>query len=261
MKNRINGHKLGFEVLRGKGPSLLLIHGLGLDRSIWREMAEKHLRGYQVILPDIRGHGESPATIGVTRIGDLAEDMLRLMDFLEIEKVVVGGHSMGGYIALAMAYQHADRLAGLGLIASRATADTPEAKHSRVKMIEEIQKRGSRVLAESLAPQLSHDPHIQEKAYAIIEKTSSAGLIGALHALAERPSRLAFLPEIPVPSQVVAGGDDQIVPLAEAKEMARLLSNCSYLEIPAAGHMPMLETPGILGEGLRSFMETCFPES
>ncbi len=260
MKNRIKGHEIGFEVLRGKGPSLLLIHGLGLDRSIWREMAEKHLRGYQVILPDVRGHGESPVTAGETRIEDLAEDMLRLMDFLEIEKIVVGGHSMGGYIALAMAYQHADRLAGLSLIASRATADTPETKNLRGRMIQDIQTRGSRVLAESLAPRLSCNPHVQKQAFAMIEKTNPAGLIDALHALAERPNRLAFLPEISIPSQVVAGGDDQIVPLAEAKAMASLLSNCSCLEIPGAGHMPMLETPEILGEGLGLFMQTCYPD-
>lgn len=259
MKARINGHELGIEILAGRGPSLMLLHGLGLDRSIWKKMAEDHLRGYRVILPDVSGHGESPALGEVARIDGMAEDMLRLLDYLEIERAVVGGHSMGGYVALAMACQHGDRLAGLGLITSRAAADTPDQRSARYQTIREVETRGSIVLAESLAPRLSHDEDVQKQSFTIIERTNKIGLMGALQALAERPDRLQFLSDIRIPTFIVAGAEDQIVPLTEALEMTRLLPNCTYLEIPKAGHMPMLETPDILGVGLRGFMETCFP--
>jgi pimeloyl-ACP methyl ester carboxylesterase len=258
MKARINGHELGFEVLGGRGPSLLLLHGLGLNRTIWQAAVDWMPRGYRVILPDIRGHGESPALEETARIESLAEDMLRLMDTLEVEKAVVAGHSMGGYIALAMAFQHIDRLAGLGLIASRATADTPEKREGRLRMIREIKLQGSGVLAESLAPRLSHDGGIQKQARLMIEKTHPNGLIAAQHALADRPDRLSLLPEIHIPTLVVAGLEDQIVPMEEAKEMADLFPNCTYMEIPKAGHMPMLETPQVLGDALGAFVATCF---
>lgn len=258
MKLRINGFELGYEVLHGAGPALLLIHGFGLDRSIWRGVAKRHLNGYQVILPDVRGHGESATLKEPTRMAGLAEDMLRLLDVLQVERAVVGGHSMGGYITLALADQHPDRLAGVGLVTSRAAADSIEKRERRYQTIREIEARGASVVAETLSPRLSHDPSIQQQAYDIIARTQPAGLIGALQAMAERPDWIDFLPTIQVPALVVAGGKDQIVPLKEAAQMVELLPEVTYLEIPEAGHMPMLEAPDALGQGLRSFMETCF---
>ncbi len=250
MKTKINGIDFGYDITGQQGQPIVLIHGLGLNRSIWHEVAAKHLANHRVILPDMRGHGESEAPPGPYTMTLLAEDILRLLDFFGISKAIVCGHSLGGYIALAFADQFPDRLAGLGLIATHSRADSEEKRVSRHQTVEMIRKDGSIVLADSLAPKLSYDQNIIQQSHAIIAQTPPAGLIGVLPGMAQRPDRTTMLAEVSVPSLVVAGEDDQIVELEIAAEMADRLPDSQLLTITGVGHMPMLEAPDILGGGL-----------
>jgi pimeloyl-ACP methyl ester carboxylesterase len=257
MKSRINGITLAYDLLGEAGPPLVLIHGFGLNRGIWRDMATHYLADYQVILPDVRGHGESDAPEGAYPMALLTDDLVGLLDHLEIEQAVVCGHSMGGYIALAFAAQHPERLAGLGLITSRAEADSAEKKEGRVRLAETVQEQGSSALAETLAPRLSHDPAVVKRAYDLIAATPPAGISGAALGMAERPDRTALLDQLDVPTLVVAGEEDQIVPLAYARHLAESLTKGRLIEIPGAGHMPMLEQPQLLADALVDFLELC----
>ena len=250
MKTKINGIELGYDITGQQGQPIVLIHGLGLNRTIWYEVAAKHLANHRVILPDVRGHGESEAPAGPYTMTLLAEDILRLLDFFGISKAIVCGHSLGGYIALAFADQFPDRLAGLGLIATHSRADSEEKQVNRYQTVKMIQKDGSLVLADSLAPLLSHDQDIVELSHAMIAHTPPEGLIGVLPGMAQRPDRTTMLAGISVPSLVVAGEDDQIVDLEMAAEMADRLPDSQLLTITGGGHMPMLEAPDVLGGGL-----------
>lgn len=250
MKAKINGIQMGYEVSGEAGLPIVLIHGLGLNRSIWKELVNEHLHGYHVILPDVRGHGESQATAGVYSMTGLAEDMVALLDFLNIEKAIICGHSMGGYIALAFAQKFPERLAGLGLITTHAAADSAAKRADRYQMVEDVRKEGARVLAESLAPRLTEDEAIMQQTHQILLKTDPVGIMGVSQGMAERPARVDLLPEIDVPALVVAGREDQIIDIDTARKMAESLPHGKFMLIEGAGHMPMIEAPGTLGEGL-----------
>lgn len=253
MITHIHDINIGYEQLgQGKAP-LVLIHGFGLDRTIWRAMAEQYLADYRVILPDVRGHGESDAPEGSYPMSLLASDLAGLLDLLEIEQAVVCGHSMGGYIALAFAAQFPDRLAGLGLITTRAEADSPQKRAGRYELVEAVRERGSMALAETLAPRLSRDAELVRRAYEMIAATSPQGIIGAALGMAERPDRTALLSELNVPGLVVAGREDQIINLEAARKMAERLPMGEFRLIDGAGHLPMWEEPEMLGSVLDRF--------
>lgn len=254
MKTTINGIELGYEILGQTGQTIVLIHGFGLDHSIWRNVASRYLANHRVILPDVRGHGESEAPKGVYSMTSLANDIKHLLEFLGVSKAIICGHSMGGYVALAFAENSPERLAGLGLITTRAKPDSEEGRAGRYEMVEKVKEEGSMALAQSLAPKLSQDEAIVTSMKEMIAQTPVNGIIGALKGMAERPDRRELLPKIKVPALVVAGGADQIINLQDAEQMAKALPRGEFLPIQDAGHMPMMETPAELGQGLLSLI-------
>jgi pimeloyl-ACP methyl ester carboxylesterase len=250
MKAKINQINFGYEIHGKKGVPLVLIHGFGLNRKIWLPMVAKYLKNQLVILPDLRGHGESDAPDGPYPMSLLAEDIVNLIEFLEIEKAILCGHSMGGYITLAYADQYPRRMSGMGLITTRAEADTEAGRAGRYEMMEAVKKKGAEPLADSLGPLLTGDKNLVQEMRTMLAETSPAGIIGALEGMAARPDRTDLLPEINVPALVVAGAKDQIIDLESAKQMVDAMPDGAFLSIPDAGHLPMLETAEALGEGL-----------
>ncbi len=255
MNTEINGIQIGYEVFGQDGIPMVLIHGFGLDRSIWKTMVEGYFGDQHVIMLDLRGHGESDAPAGPYSMCQFAEDVVGLLDHLGITKAIVCGHSLGGYVALAFTEAYPDRLAGLGLITSRAVNDTEEGRAGRYALVEKVLERGSVVLAESLTPRLTKDKAIRKQSYEIIANTHPKGIIGSAIGMAERPDRTNQLSEINVPALVVAGEEDQIIDLQESIHMADCLPKGELLVIPNVGHMPMLEAPDVLGEGLLTLVE------
>jgi len=250
MKAEINGIQMGFEIIGETGLPIVLIHGFGLNRSIWKAMAENYLSAHTVILPDLRGHGESQVTKGAYSMDVLAGDLSALLDFLNYDKAVICGHSMGGYVTLAFAEKFQERLSGLGLITTHAAADSEAKQKDRHQMVEAVRENVAVVLAESLAPKLTKDESIRRQSHQILAGTDTDGIIGALMGMAERPSRMDLFPKIEVPVLVVAGKEDQIIDVDMARQMANSLPQGRFLLIEDAGHMPMIEAPKALGEGL-----------
>jgi pimeloyl-ACP methyl ester carboxylesterase len=117
-------------------------------------------------------------------------------------------------------------------------------------MVEAVREKGAVVLAESLAPKLTKDENVRRQSHRILAGTDPDGIIGALMGMAERPTRMDLLPEIDVPALVVAGKEDQIIDVEIARQMADSLPQGRFLLIEDAGHMPMIEAPKALGEGL-----------
>jgi pimeloyl-ACP methyl ester carboxylesterase len=250
MKAWLNGINLGFELLGSVQTPIVLIHGFGLDRSIWREMTRMYMAEQRVILVDMRGHGESDAPQSQYAMSQMAEDVVRLLDFLEVDQAIICGHSMGGYVSLAFAEQFPYRLAGLGLITTRADADTEEKKAGRYQLVESVKQLGCKALADSLAPRLSKDQDVVEKSYRLLNQTDPQGIIGSALGMANREDHTDLLSQIAVPALVVAGAEDQIMDIGVAEKMAALLPNREFLLIPNAGHMPMWEEPQTLADGL-----------
>lgn len=242
----LNDIEFYYEVY-GEGAPVVLLHGLALDGSIWKEVANLYGDQARFILPDLRGHGRSGIGRADGSIEQFADDLVRLADHLGIERFTLAGHSMGGYISLAFAERHPQRLAGLIMVTSNARADTPEKKKMRLLEADETLIVGSSTLAESLAQKLSKSAEIQRLTYQILRKTDPEGIVNVQRAIAQRPNRLEVIRNLEVPFLAVAGKDDQIVEPEAAIEMADASRKGKAVVLPGVGHMPMLEAPTALG--------------
>ncbi len=254
----------------GLGIPLLLIHGFCGSSSYWDRVVPALSQAHRVIVPDLRGHGQSSAGAAPCTIDELAEDLVQLLDHLNIPQAAVFGHSLGGYIALAMAERHPQRLLGLSLIHSTAYPDSAEAKANRDKGIAAISSHGVDPFVDTLVPKLFAQmnltvmPEQVDLAKEIGYGTSASGAIHALHAMRDRPDRNHVLETFESPMLLLAGEHDQIIPIDRAFSVSR--SSIDTVVLEQAGHMSMLELPEALIDSIAAFMKyfhktETFPDS
>lgn len=237
----VNGIQMAFE-RSGSGTPLVLIHGFPFNHVPWMALLP-HLTGADVILPDLRGFGESAVVDGAYSIIDMADDVVALLDALHIEKAAFVGHSMGGYIALAIARKHIERVAGLGLVSTQALADTPERKTGRYDTAQKVGDSGSIVVADAMAPKLSANPQHGAALRDLILRQPAAGVMGALMAMAERLDSTDVLSTFTFPVVLVHGLADELIPVQRSREMQALIPHARLTELAGVGHCPMLEAP------------------
>lgn len=238
---------------RGTGTPLVLIHGFPLDHTSWDKVASLLESEFEIITPDLRGFGQSTTLETPYTVSDMADDLAGLLDSLEIEKTVIAGHSMGGYVALAFAKKYPQRVSGLGLISSQAVADAPDRKEGRYKTAAEVAEKGTVVVADAMTPKLSADVNVQSIVRAVIEKQGKSGVIGALQAMAEREDSMPLLSLFTFPLLLVHGDADLLIPIERAREIKAALPSAKLVELPGAGHTPMMEFPEATADGLRFF--------
>jgi pimeloyl-ACP methyl ester carboxylesterase len=234
--------------VQGDGQPVLFVHGFPLDRTVWRHLMAP-LTGRRRIAPDLRGLGLSDAPDGVYSMPQYADDLVAVLDALDAERAVVCGLSMGGYIAFELIRRHPDRVAALMLINSRAEADSPAARDGRDEMIKLVQDEGTAALADLLMPKLlapeslSALPEVADRVHTMITNAPAAGVIGALRAMKDRADSTALLETISVPTLVVAGREDQLIPVDHARAMARRIPDAQFTLIAGAGHLVPVEQP------------------
>jgi pimeloyl-ACP methyl ester carboxylesterase len=248
----VNGIDLAYN-RRGKGTPLMLVHGFPLDSSSWNEIVSLLENEFDILTPDLRGFGQSTTIESPYTIVDMADDLAGLLDHLGIEKIAMAGHSMGGYVALAFAKKYPQKLSGLGLVSSQAMADSAEGKERRYKTVADVKEKGISIVADLMTPKLSADIRVKNFVRGVIEKQSKFAVTGALKAMAEREDMSAFLSEFTLPLMLIHGDSDQLIPLERAKEIKSANPSASFLELKGAGHMPMMEFPGQLADGLMFF--------
>lgn len=236
----INGINLAY-TRRGKGTPLMLVHGFPLDSSSWNEIAPLLENVFDIILPDLRGFGQSTTIESSYTISDMADDLAGLLDHLGIEKTAMAGHSMGGYVALAFAKKYPDRVSGLGLVSSQAAGDPPERKEGRYKTAADVAEKGIGVVVEAMTPKLSADVRVQAFVRGMIEKQSKVAVIGALKAMAEREDSMSILSSFNFPFVLIHGDSDALIPIDRSKEIKTAMPSAQYVELIGAGHMPMME--------------------
>ena len=243
----------------GQGTPVVLLHGFPLSGAIWHEQQQQLSEQYRVIVPDLRGHGRSPAPRGVYEMDLLARDVLTLLDELQIKQAIIMGHSMGGYVTLAAWKRAPERFRALGLIASQAGADTEEGRQNRHKLVEKVVANGVQVVAEAMLPKLfaanlPAEAPIIEPVRQLILNTPLAGIVGSLQGMAARPDSSALLPNINIPVLILAGDQDQIIPPDKAKATAAAMKTATLRIVENAGHMPMLEQPQATMTAIRTFL-------
>jgi 3-oxoadipate enol-lactonase len=246
----VNGVRLAYE-RRGTGSPLVLLHGYPLDHHLWDEVAPLLTDTFELILPDLRGFGESSTVDSFYTMEDIASDIAALLDHLEIEKTAMVGHSMGGYVALAFLRLYPERLTGLGWVSTQVLADAPDRRDGRYKSAAEVADKGIASVVETMTPKFTSDARLQEFARESMERQQPAGYIGALKAMAERLDSTPLLSSINIPVVIVHGDADLLIPLDRAREVKAALPNAHLVEIHGAGHMPMMEDKKKTAEALK----------
>ncbi len=239
----------------GEGLPIVLLHGLALEKSIWKPLVAAYALQARFITPDLRGHGKTSLGQADGTLGQIADDLLAMLDNLELPQVCLLGHSMGGYIALEFASRYPERLASLILLTSNIRADAPEKQKSRLEDAQKALNGGVPAFAVGMAGRLTKDPFLANQLRAQMETIEPAGLSNILIAIAKRPNQQTLLPKLTVPVLAIAGAEDQISTPAFALEAADLAARGHKLVMPGAGHMPMLENPLALGTAIISFQE------
>jgi 3-oxoadipate enol-lactonase len=242
LRTTVNGVELAYKH-QGHGTAMLLIHGHPLDHAIWDSVIPLMEDEFDLIVPDLRGFGQSETVQTPYSLTDMAADLAALLDFLGIRQVVLAGHSMGGYIALAFARAYPRRVLGLGLVASQVFADPAERKPGRYQTAAEIEKQGIALLADSFPEKLSTNPSLQILLREIILRQSVHGAAASLRAIAEREDASMFLAEAEFPVVIIHGSGDALIPLERARKAKALAGKAQMVEIEGSGHMPMLEYP------------------
>lgn len=235
----------------GRGAPLVLLHGYPLDHRIWIECLPFLAQDFDLILPDLRGFGQSTALVSQYSMTDMADDLAGLLDHLGLENAFFAGHSMGGYVALAFAKKYPQRVRGLGLVSSQAAADSPEGRERRYKTAAEIGERGVIVAVDAMTEKLSADPAVRETVRGLILEQKPQALMSALGAMAERAETLSSLASVDFPLVLIHGDADLLIPLDRAREILNLQPFATLMELPGAGHMPMMEFPQQTADGLR----------
>jgi pimeloyl-ACP methyl ester carboxylesterase len=258
----INGISMAFDD-HGSGPAVVLIHGFPLCRKMWRpQFNTLPDAGFRLIAPDLRGFGESDAPSGPYTIDLFADDVVELLDYLEIDRAVVGGMSMGGYVLFNLLERYPERLSGACFLTTRANADDEAGKARRLQLAQDVMKFGPKAIAESFEQILFAEetlverPKLVGEVYGWMIGTDSRGLAGGLLAMRERKDYSPLLGSFTLPALAIGAEGDRAAPPDKAREIAEGIPGCRLCIIPQAGHMANLENPGAFNACLLEFLRS-----
>jgi pimeloyl-ACP methyl ester carboxylesterase len=249
-------------VKNGTGAVVVLLHGFGEDSSIWNNQLNYLQQHFQVIVPDIPGSGASDRLHDQpeTSIDDYAAAIYSLLQHENISSCTLLGHSMGGYIALALAQKHSDIINGLGLVHSTAFADSEEKKHNRQRGIEMMALYGGAAFLKTTIPNLFSQAYKVTNSGEITEliekgnEFSTLSLQQYYYAMMKRPDRSEVLIKSRVPVLFIAGTEDVAVAINDVLKQTAM-PDCSYIHVlDHVGHMGILETPDRVNRFISDFV-------
>jgi pimeloyl-ACP methyl ester carboxylesterase len=222
---------------------------------------EQGARSWRVIVPDLRGYGDSTVVPGKTTLDVFAGDIAELLDGLDIREVVIGGLSMGGQIVMEFCRQYPERVRGVLLAATMCRAETPEGRRLRAAMAEQLLRGGMRPYAEEVLPKMVAPanlralPELGEHVRTMMRLTNPIGAAAALRGRAERPDYAETLARIDVPALVVVGDEDAFTTRGDADQMSGLLKRSELVWMKGVGHMPNLERATEFNAALERLLE------
>jgi pimeloyl-ACP methyl ester carboxylesterase len=243
----------------GAGLPVILIHAFANDGALWKPQIEAFAKSFRVVAPDLRGFGGSPATDGNAVSMDLyADDVIELMDGLKIKRAVIGGISLGGYVALSLALRFPERTLGLVLANTRAGADNPEWAGFRAALVSDIEKQGAQAVVDNYGDKPFRNDcaeDIKDYVRKMILRQSAQGLASGVRGMAQRPDRLAALGTIRVPTLVISGTEDNYIASTEGETMHRAIAGSRFVDIPHGGHLSSIDSATAFNAALGEFLE------
>jgi len=244
----------------GTGPALVLLHAYPLDGRLWDDQRHVLSRVARVLIPDLRGFGRSAELDPAETLEEHAGDIAELLDHLRIEKAILCGVSMGGYIALAFLERFRDRLDGLVLANTRSQADTEEQRATRLATAERAEAVGIDAVIQGLPEKMLHPvtqrdcPDITLRVAGLMNEQRQAGLAAAQRAMAARPDRTALLARSGVRTLIIAGESDPLISRTDTELMAAGLPDAAPHIIPNTAHLSNLERPALFNEPVIRFV-------
>ncbi|MEP6707876.1 MAG: alpha/beta fold hydrolase [Pyrinomonadaceae bacterium] len=258
---KTNGVETVFED-EGNGPAIVLLHGFPFDRTMWRDQVEWLRSSYRLIAPDLRGLGETRSPGEVATMDQMARDVAALLDQLEIDRAIICGLSMGGYVAFEFCHSFPARVHALVLAGTRAPADSEQEKESRERQTARMLAEGMKGIAEETLPKLltpetlMRKPEVVKRVREMIERSDPNGAAAAQRGMAARRDYSGDLAQINVPTLIVVGREDSIRPVGDAEFLHRRIRNSRLEIIDEAAHVSNLEQPEIFNRALGAFLQT-----
>ena len=245
----------------GDGPSVILLHPFPANHEFWLPVAQYLSPRYRLIMPDLRGHGESDIGEGPATMAKHAADIARVMDDADVGRAPMVGVSIGGYALFEFWRQQRGRVAALGLLNTKAPADSAQAQAGRLQAAAEVMERGTEVFFQSMIPRLlgkttrETRPDLVEGALQMMREMSPADVAAVQRGMAERPDSVDTLKTINVPALLVTGDEDILTGVNEAELMHRHIAGSELRVFPKAGHYSPWEQPETAGRLLRQFLD------
>ncbi|MBK5279469.1 MAG: alpha/beta hydrolase [Bacteroidia bacterium] len=245
---------------QGKGPVLVFLHGFCENHEIWDDFIPTLSLHFKVITLDLPGFGESPSLKTAFTIKEVSQAVIAFLELLHIQKSIIIGHSLGGYIALALAEERPDLVEGLCLFNSTALADSEEKKLNRNKAMEFVVRNGVEPFVDTFVPGLfaQKDQKNIPKVNRIASSTSKNSLLAYLKAMSDRPDMTNFLKSFQAPILFIAGELDSFISPSSLEEQAKLSQKGRLAVLSKTGHMGMFEEPDKSINLLKDFANTCF---
>jgi 3-oxoadipate enol-lactonase len=247
--------------IQGNGPPVVLLHPFPCHRRFWNPVAPVLDSRYRLILPDLRGHGDSEIGEGPARMEKHARDLARVLDAAGAGPAAFIGCSIGGYILFEFWRRFRERVSAFVLCDTRPQPDTPEARANRLQAAADILEQGTEGFIEAMIPKLmgrttvGTRPDLVEGARRMMRKMSPQDISLALRGMAERPDSVGDLKTIHVPTLIVMGEEDMLSTVADGELMRQNIPGSQLLVIPKAGHYSPWEQPELVGKILRLFMD------
>ncbi len=245
----------------GAQPPLVLLHAFPLSSAMWLAQREALSPARRVITPDQRGFGGSPLGGDEQALDAAADDLAALLDARELDRVVLGGLSMGGYVAMAFLRLHRDRVAALVLADTKATADPPEGRENRERIAAAVlADQASTVLVDEVLPTLVGTTTMARRALvygrvkALVQAAPAPAVVWAQRAMAARPDSFDTLRAVDVPTLVLVGEEDTLAPPSDAEAIAAAVPGAELVRIADAGHLSAVEAPEEFSGALGAFL-------
>lgn len=242
--------------------TLVLLHAFPVGARMWEAQHAIAASGWRVVMPQFRGFDcSTPDGADATTLDDYAGDVSDLLDTLSVSRAVIGGLSMGGYVAFALYRRRPEVFRGVILADTRAEADTKEARDNRHRLIALAATKGVGAVADDMVPKLigattrREHPAVEARLRALIAANQPSAVQAALRAMMTRDDSTALLPAMRVPALVIVGDEDTLTPQPLSETMARALPNASLAVIRDAGHLPNMEQPQAFNAEVVGFLD------
>jgi pimeloyl-ACP methyl ester carboxylesterase len=243
----------------GEGDLAVFIHGFPLDHSIWLDQLHGLAHVRHCVAPDLRGYGRSDPIVEPSLTMEvIADDIAALIEALGSTEADIIGLSMGGYAALALYELRPAMVRTLTLIDTRATPDSVDARAARDTLAEQLLDSGRTDFAGKMIPTLlgpRPTKQVRARVRSMVEGTRYETMVASLEGMKDRPDRSVLLPQIAVPTLVMAGEHDALTPPVQGRAMAEAIPGARMSVIPGAGHLSPLEQPDGVNSALIELLE------